>query len=128
MSADPAAEVTDVIPRVTEPGNVPVQVFDTTGSLLLVTEAVPTHHQPAPADDGDLLQKIVNGRELPDSGPTVLPTLTRHLSPPKEPEAPEAPEPADVPPDAPSGSALSTVDMAALFGVPADRPTALNAW
>lgn len=118
-TCEPAAEVTDVIPRVSEPGAVPVQVFDATGALLLVSEAVPTH-QAGPVADGDVLQRIVRGRELPDSGPTALPTLAPGAV------APAEPEPVEIPPDAPSGSALSAVDMGTLFGVPAARSAAVN--
>lgn len=109
-----------MIPRVTEPRAVPVQVFDATGALLLVTEAIPAH-QTGPVADGDVLQKIVRGRELPDSGPTALPTLALGAV------APAEPEPVEVPLDAPSGSALSAVDMRTLFGVPAEHSAAVNA-
>jgi len=93
---------------------VPVHVVDDTGALLLVTEAVPTHDVPQ-VDDGDVLQKILRGRELPRTGPTTVPTLRPLPEPEPEPEVTLIDAP-DESLDAPSGSALSAVDMTTLFG------------
>jgi hypothetical protein len=102
------------------PSSVPVQIFDLEGSLL-AEAAVPTTREAAVPCDGDVLTLILQGRELPGFGPTSVPTLGRlagspvaagngtlaTAAPPREPDDGH---------DAPSGSALSTLDAVALFG------------
>ncbi len=100
---------------------VPVHVVDDTGALLLITEAMPTRDAPPAVEgvEGDVLQKILRGRELPRTGPTTVPAL-RSLPEPEITlvDAPEEPF------DAPSGSALSAVDMTTLFGLNTASPAA----
>lgn len=104
---------------------VPVHVVDDTGALLLTTEAMPARDV-QPVTEEDVLQKILRGRELPRTGPTTVPALCPlsrgplsrdplPLRPLPEPEVTLL-DPPEEALDAPSGSALSAVDMTTLFG------------
>ncbi len=105
------------------PSSVPVQIFDLEGALL-AEAAVPTTREAAVASDADVLLLILHGRELPGFGPTSVPTLGRLGRPPvaagngtpAAATSPRQPDDGQAVDDAPSGSALSTLDAVALFG------------
>lgn len=97
------------------PSSVPVQIFDLEGALL-AEAAVPTTRGAAVPSEADVLLLILHGRDLPGFGPTSIPTLDRLGSPAAGNETRDA-----HPDDAPSGSALSTLDAVALFGEVAQR-------
>lgn len=106
----------------------PVQIFDLDGALL-AQAAAPTTRDAAMPSDADVLVLILQGRELPGFGPSSVPTLARlgrrpvvtrngTGAPPTGTGEPGDREPDDGASvdDAPSGSALSTLDAIALFG------------
>ncbi|MPZ64168.1 MAG: hypothetical protein GEU83_01110 [Pseudonocardiaceae bacterium] len=118
-----------------EPSTVPVQIFDLDGALLAEAAAPTTRESAAPSDtDAPVLSLL--GRERAGFGPTSVPTLARlgraavaengkrdvAVQLPEEgaPDDPAPVDPENVDPesfdDAPSGSALSTLDAVALFG------------
>lgn len=101
--------------------SVPVQIFDLNGVLLAEVVAMTTSCAAAPSD-ADVLELILQGRDLPGFGPTSVPSLARlDVGRPTAAVA-EAPAVATAPADdAPSGSALSTLDAVALFGDVAQR-------
>lgn len=113
----------------------PVQIFDLDGALLAEAAAGTTREAVAPGEV-DTLELIQQGPELPGFGPTSVPNLARlgatragkHMRPGCEAphgrervaSAPSGPAPVSLD-DAPSGSALSTLDATALFGDVAQR-------
>lgn len=110
-----------------------MQIFDLDGALL-AEAAAPTTRDAAVPSEADVLLQILQGRDLPGFGPTSVPTLARLGRTPRA--TPQGGRPADDQgaagddlrgdlDDAPSGSALSTLDAVALFGEAArDRSTA----
>ncbi len=76
--------------------------------------------------DADVLVLILQGRELPGFGPTSVPTLARLGRTPVvdgngKPDTAVPPPEDREPEEAPSGSALSTLDAVTLFGEAARR-------
>ncbi|MQA14493.1 MAG: hypothetical protein GEV09_10065 [Pseudonocardiaceae bacterium] len=112
-----------------EPSSVPVQIYDLDGTLLAEARA-PTTRDTAVPTDSDASTPVVSGRDLPGFGPTAVPPLgrlvitaggsasgtgQRDLADPADPHESD---------DAPSGSALSTLDAVALFGETAQAQVA----
>lgn len=93
-----------------------MQIFDLDGALL-AEAAAPTTRDAAVPSEADVLVLILQGRDPPGFGPTSVPTLARLGRTPAAPEAgaDDQRDHGDLD-DAPSGSALSTLDAVALFG------------
>lgn len=96
------------------PVRVPAKLFDLDGTLLAVAETTARPGTTVAANRGDAADLLLAGRGLPDFGPTRIPTLTW----PAAGDSGQDQHDGEAPPasrEAPSGSALSSLDVHAFF-------------